>query len=969
MAFFQLILKARKLEKNRLIYEDEKLKSIEIFRGGKPPVTLKQHLRRKRLKYKKKIEHFWSRIISSIKYTWVYKKARLIRTDGSLENYILKSAFGFLSGIFLTYIFFIFFVFQLNFTLTSATMFCSVLGMILTLGLAFSYRVRCVVFLLLPQFFSKRGRQALLAYAFILTLTGPAKNTLHNISVLSESLACGQEQLKQAVKSVVDLIKQPFYALRDAISKVIKTVKVVVKKIKRTLLAIKRLVFSILRVIMSVFQWLGSIVNICNKKLGTPFDRCQRVFEGAVADCKAKLGPFFGGICNLAYIVGALCYIVKPLDLICMMVSYIADTIVDAVRKKIKRFTLHVRAMFYVKVKFSHSFHLETNQSKTIEDISTDIISEVRSRTDKFLAVFDWMSLFTTFFILLMLLRIIRYRYKWLTSERFDNRYLTDDLRTIDLIRTRQDKETVLPLNARERNQYITLTSVALIKVEKVKLVKSAVFLGLATLKICMYIMADYSLYWILNTIRRHGRIETKVQRPNSVGVYVSGNGYLADLYKSIVRAFAPRIKDTEIDATPCLPDPIPPDLDRYTQIATLIVLCWIMAVFEPYGLRLRHVVMCKYHPDRAKQRAAWLYNHIIRSRASFLKFARRQLRRKFGMTDQRIEKVTFRERCLAMCPILNKLFPQRQNMCLLCGAVERSEPHIKCSTPGCVGLFCTRCFVDLQNFCTICRSPIEYGDLSDISEERDSSDDPTIMKKELAPRVKQEELAAEISLVKGEEPAVERLSGEDEKEKDKSIDVEKKDQVVQRDDDVEDSSSSLYSYTYQDESPRKIRVECQCKASFRDIEAQKIREDVTIQIFNDSMTKETLSSEDSTSCFMVKARRKSLAKRKSCSDHFSSSTSIANTESWPTEEVDERVHIEVDDSSEELLLKDGIVRGKRPSRVRKVFAAFVKIPWLGRKSIGTIFKIIFTAEIMIRIVHDVERFVADRIFMRESTM
>lgn len=51
---------------------------------------------------------------------------------------------------------------------------------------------RCVVFLLLPQFFSKRGRQALMAYAFISTLTGPAKNTLHNISVLSESLVCGQ---------------------------------------------------------------------------------------------------------------------------------------------------------------------------------------------------------------------------------------------------------------------------------------------------------------------------------------------------------------------------------------------------------------------------------------------------------------------------------------------------------------------------------------------------------------------------------------------------------------------------------------------------------------------------------------------------------------------------------------------------------------------------------------------------------
>lgn len=88
------------------------------------------------------MKYIWSRIIASVKYTWVYNKARLVRTDGSFENYILKSVFGFLSGIVVTYIFFVFLVFQLNFTLTCATVLCSVLGVILTLGLAFSYRVR-----------------------------------------------------------------------------------------------------------------------------------------------------------------------------------------------------------------------------------------------------------------------------------------------------------------------------------------------------------------------------------------------------------------------------------------------------------------------------------------------------------------------------------------------------------------------------------------------------------------------------------------------------------------------------------------------------------------------------------------------------------------------------------------------------------------------------------------------------------
>lgn len=88
-----------------------------------------------------------------------------------------------------------------------------------------------------------------------------------------------------------------------------------------------------MKVVTSVFQWLGSVVNMCNKKLGTPFERCEKVFEGAVTDCRAKLGPMFEKVCNLTYLVKTLCYAVKPLDFICMLVSFVTDVVVGAVRK------------------------------------------------------------------------------------------------------------------------------------------------------------------------------------------------------------------------------------------------------------------------------------------------------------------------------------------------------------------------------------------------------------------------------------------------------------------------------------------------------------------------------------------------------------------------------------------------------------------------------------------------------------
>lgn len=112
----------------------------------------------------------------------------------------------------------------------------------------------------------------------------------------------------------------------------------------------------------------------------------------------------------------------------------------------------------------------------------------------------------------------------------------------------------------------------------------------------------------------------------------------------------------------------------------------------------------------------------VIRSRGYFLKFARRQLRRKFGISGPSIEKVSFKQRAIAICPILGRILGRDKVFCLLCGTAEQGgeqQPHVRCPTPSCIGLFCVQCFSDLQNMCTICKAPMEYGDLSDISEEK----------------------------------------------------------------------------------------------------------------------------------------------------------------------------------------------------------------------------------------------------------
>jgi hypothetical protein len=70
-----------------------------------------------------------------------------------------------------------------------------------------------------------------------------------------------------------------------------------------------------------------------------------------------------------------------------------------------KSFAAHIHNIFYVSVEFSHSYHFETNQSVSMKEIAAKMVTEIRDRTDEFLAVYDWMSFVFSFFFLMVLFK------------------------------------------------------------------------------------------------------------------------------------------------------------------------------------------------------------------------------------------------------------------------------------------------------------------------------------------------------------------------------------------------------------------------------------------------------------------------------------------------------------------------------------------------------------------------------------
>lgn len=385
-----------------------------------------------------------------------------------------------------------------------------------------------------------------------------------------------------------------------------------------------------------------------------------------------------------------------------------------------------IHDMFYVSVHFDHHFYFKTVASQNMSQIQANIYLEINERSKTLRTFFSIYGFIMSIFFCMIVLRAIKYKQKFLTKDRFDNFYIGSKFDDVDKQRKSREMESVLPLIGKEKRKYIRLTSYRLIFKEKFRIARSAVFLFIASIHMGGVISTDYSLFWMLATIRRIMKHEKDVVAPPMITLNVEGSGMLAEMYAGMFEAFDPMTNEYAVDSVPCLPTPFIPDLDRYVKIALIILLYWILLIFEPYGLRVRQIVLNAYYPIRARERAIWLYNNILRKRSSFFKIARRQARRKFlkdksGVIEENFGFMDYIRAKYGHLRLMRMLFGKgKDNFCCLCGkSITAKDDLVECMSLGCTGKFCFLCYKEMNGKCFLCHEPFEYGDTSDYSEEK----------------------------------------------------------------------------------------------------------------------------------------------------------------------------------------------------------------------------------------------------------
>ncbi|XP_071942429.1 DC-STAMP domain-containing protein 2-like [Antedon mediterranea] len=663
---------------------------------------------------------------------------------GTYEYEAISNVIGFITGCFMVYIFYYIFVFGKDYEPYFALAVTTVMGGVMSFGMAFSKDVRCIVLLTVPQLFSSKGRSILMAYGFLLVMAGPMANLTENMDIASQSQLCSGQLAANQTRELFEMATAPLAGLAsrsfpisklqtiniifDRLTQTVDDVKKVTDKIAESFRALNKALSSIGGIMNDVHKWLKDIVTRCNDKFGKPERACLNAIYKGKKNCEKKFRLKF--MCKIVNIAKPICNLLRVGKLLC----YIPGKVMSYASTKTTGMVNEIKDEFYVEIKLKHSFTMDNTLSRSVGNITGGMIDEIKSRTKQFRFVLRIINQLLTLTFIWLFVKAAMYRKKYLTKDKFDNWYITPDFFKIEERRKALFKETIFPLKWKESFNYVQPTSFRMAKPEKRKLSIGLVIWCTHALYTGMIIGTDSFIFWFLTVIRKHASIKIQLDAPAPFKVRVEGDGLIANIYRRLIDSFeALNEENVTLDVTKCLPEPVPPNYGSYETIVIVFACTLIMVVTEAYGLRLRRVVTSWYYPQRERQRVVWLYNSILKKRGGFLKYLRKQMKAKFDPTAD-IEKISIVDRIAARSKFWRKIFKfmglKSKKYCVGCakpGKKKDKKNFRHCDNPNCKSCYCLECMADLNNMCLLCYRPIDIVGLDELSEERDSSDEEYI--------------------------------------------------------------------------------------------------------------------------------------------------------------------------------------------------------------------------------------------------
>lgn len=353
-----------------------------------------------------------------------------------------------------------------------STYFTIAVGLLLMLSyliiLENSHNIRSIIMLCLPIMFTNRGRALVFCCMLAIMISGPLKNSQHNINELHSSLNCCRQYLIIKSDKVVDKnIVQGIMRVEDIIQKLVRHIEEFAEQLKERFKDLLHLAIIVERYIAIGIEKIKEIINVCNRHTEDVFNNCQSTFKYAYKDCKDKLGAI-DLLCEIVYPLNELCKIVRLPDFLCEIPKAFIRFIDDTIGKRLKAYLDLIENEFYFKINIGHDYSFNGTKTKTFKQTFSEIKYDVEQKFWYIHLVNRIFNLISLILVIWILTTATLYQMNYLTELDYDNMYVNGYLKDID--KFRREKHSIEQAN----NTEVSLSTVKSISNDELSLLRNS---------------------------------------------------------------------------------------------------------------------------------------------------------------------------------------------------------------------------------------------------------------------------------------------------------------------------------------------------------------------------------------------------------------------------------------------------------------------------------------------------------------
>ncbi|KAL3831277.1 hypothetical protein ACJMK2_023050 [Sinanodonta woodiana] len=630
--------------------------------------------------------------LSSSKEILTQTGRKLFLTDKN-QNRTLKGIFGAIAGVFLGGLMFLVLRYSFGYSDLEAGTTAAIVTVLISVGLALSMLFRCVVALVIPNFFTGKGRAVILSIIFGFMLSHNIKNIKVNMEEVATSMSCIVDIALNEARYLQRQLKKPLEQAAAYIVKQKNVLRQLQNEIRKGILPVKAGLAKMDEELTKLKNTLDSIKKNCFESTSA-FDKC---FEGCN---KIPDILFFKDKCK------EICQkVMEAVQSSCDVLKLTDDELRNAIHTTERALNDAIN-YFTVNLSTTMKFNAEANSSQSVESIEKEVKEELDAKTGSFIHFIRIIEKVLSLSLLLLFLQSFWYVRNYLARDSYDNIYITKRFKDLDEERKSCGLSCVIPLKKKEKKLYIDTSSwrITLVKIGHGKFGLAQI--GMHFLLCLCVLLFDYLLYYILDLIKRHGNVNIQYKGASKFILNVEGTGYVAEFYRELIQGL--NIDESyigELNLTKCLPEPFMPDSLNIPVYIVLYLVAFLLVLMTEWALRARRKISAYYYPKQEEARIQYLHKLIRHKRISFWKFLRQKIKSSYkeNCVNEQLQLMTWlsiKMPCLARC------LSQKDKICLSCETAEGGFHDIglvKCSGDQCNAYYCTDCYETMNKTCPLC--------------------------------------------------------------------------------------------------------------------------------------------------------------------------------------------------------------------------------------------------------------------------